>query len=90
MAEPLRRLGARLLDYAIFLPVTLTATIVAVLVAAPHFGPLGAGAAVAREGLYGVCLGVGMIGLIDPLWCLWDGDRQCLHDKEVSMIVVQD
>jgi uncharacterized RDD family membrane protein YckC len=157
LAEPLRRLGARALDYAIFLPVTLTATIVAVVLAAPHYGPLfppqdnsstgtgpvpgflwleltvvatslvlgglfllyqayctvhwgrtpgkailhirplktdgrpvGAGAAVGREALYDLSLVVGMIGLIDPLWCLWDGDRQCLHDKVLSTIVVQD
>jgi uncharacterized RDD family membrane protein YckC len=30
------------------------------------------------------------IGLIDPLWCLWDDTRQCLHDKVVDTIVVND
>jgi len=27
--------------------------------------------------------------LIDPLWCLWDSRRQCLHDKAASTIVVR-
>ena len=33
---------------------------------------------------------VGWIGLLDPLWCLWDGERQCLHDKVADTIVVND
>jgi uncharacterized RDD family membrane protein YckC len=28
-------------------------------------------------------------GLIDPLWCLWDSRRQCLHDKAARTIVVR-
>jgi uncharacterized RDD family membrane protein YckC len=32
----------------------------------------------------------GVIGLVDPLWCLWDNDRQCVHDKAVNTIVVND
>jgi uncharacterized RDD family membrane protein YckC len=156
LAEPTRRLAARLLDYAIFLPVTAAGVTTAVVLAAPHFGPLfpqdnsatgsgtvpgfawleltivatafvlgilfllyqafctarwgrtpgkailhiralrsdgrplGAGAALGREAIYAVCLGVGVVGLINPLWCLWDGNRQCLHDKVVSTIVVHD
>jgi uncharacterized RDD family membrane protein YckC len=30
------------------------------------------------------------IGLIDPLWCLWDKPyRQCLHDKPAKTVVVR-
>lgn len=31
---------------------------------------------------------IGFLWLIDPLWCLWDPKRQCLHDKAASTIVV--
>lgn len=30
------------------------------------------------------------IGLLDPLWCLWDANSQCLHDKVVDTIVIND
>ncbi len=30
------------------------------------------------------------IGLLDPLWCLWDDTRQCLHDKVADTIVIND
>jgi uncharacterized RDD family membrane protein YckC len=30
-----------------------------------------------------------IIGLIDVLWPLWDSEKQCLHDKAASTIVVQ-
>ncbi len=30
------------------------------------------------------------VGLLDPLWCLWDDNRQCLHDKVADTIVVND
>ena len=30
------------------------------------------------------------VGLIDPLWCLWDKPyRQCLHDKPAKTVVVK-
>jgi uncharacterized RDD family membrane protein YckC len=30
------------------------------------------------------------IGLLDPLWCLWDKPyRQCLHDKPAKTVVVK-
>ncbi|MGD0381372.1 MAG: RDD family protein [Acidimicrobiales bacterium] len=30
------------------------------------------------------------VGFLDPLWCLWDDNRQCLHDKVADTIVVND
>jgi uncharacterized RDD family membrane protein YckC len=45
---------------------------------------LGRAAAVVVPGL------LSNFGLIDPLWCLWDENHQCLHDKVLSTIVVTD
>jgi hypothetical protein len=28
--------------------------------------------------------------LLDVLWCLWDEERQCLHDKVASTVVVNE
>jgi uncharacterized RDD family membrane protein YckC len=33
---------------------------------------------------------ISWFGLLDSLWCLWDGGRQCLHDKIAETIVVVD
>jgi uncharacterized RDD family membrane protein YckC len=33
---------------------------------------------------------VSVLGLLDVLWCLWDQERQCLHDKVASTVVVND
>lgn len=33
---------------------------------------------------------VPVVVLLDPLWCLWDKDRQCLHDKMARTVVVRD
>lgn len=30
------------------------------------------------------------IGLVDYLWCLWDPDAQCVHDKIADTVVVTD
>lgn len=30
----------------------------------------------------------GLYGLLNVLWCLWDGKRQCLHDKLPKTVVV--
>jgi uncharacterized RDD family membrane protein YckC len=30
-----------------------------------------------------------IVGLIDVLWPLWDSEKQCLHDKAASTIVVR-
>ncbi len=159
LAEPGRRLGARLLDLLVLLPVFAVLLAVTLLIAAPRFGPLfpdfpqvgdtpqptptpgfvwlylvvvGCALAmglvmvvyetvlVARYGRTlgmrwlgirplgtdGVPLGwarsfvraliywlfslLSWIGLLNVLWCLWDDDRQCLHDKVADSIVVND
>ncbi len=164
LADPGRRLVARLLDALVLLPVFVVLAVVTLLIAAPHFGPLfpqlpnyspmpngSAATAIPTPGfvwLYltifgcvlamglvmlayqtvmvarfgrtlgmrwlrirplgtdGVPLGwarsfvraliywlftfVGWIGLINPLWCLWDDQHQCLHDKVADSIVVND
>jgi uncharacterized RDD family membrane protein YckC len=33
---------------------------------------------------------ISWLGIINSLWCLWDPDRQCLHDKVADTIVVND
>ncbi len=52
--------------------------------------PLGTGRALGRATLYWLSTVLGWIGILDPLWCLWDADRQCVHDKVVGTIVVDD
>lgn len=32
----------------------------------------------------------GLTGLIDALWCLWDPNRQCVHDKVAGTVVITD
>ncbi|HWE57289.1 MAG TPA: RDD family protein [Acidimicrobiales bacterium] len=158
LASPGRRLAARLLDSLVILPVLAVLTTVAVLIVAPHAGPMfpqapsyDPNAKVPTPGIvwiyltvfcaglatglvnvvyetlatyrYGRTLGkawmkirpvtmagaplgfwrsfgriavfwafspFSWLGLIDPLWCLWDQDQQCLHDKVADSIVVND
>lgn len=52
--------------------------------------PMGWGRSLGRVALYWLSGFLSYIGLLDPLWCLWDGGRQCLHDKAVGTIVVND
>jgi uncharacterized RDD family membrane protein YckC len=52
--------------------------------------PLGVGRAFGRVAIYWVFGFVAGIGLVDPLWCTWDDKQQCLHDKVVDSIVVND
>jgi uncharacterized RDD family membrane protein YckC len=33
---------------------------------------------------------VSVLGILDQIWCLWDEERQCLHDKVASTLVVND
>ncbi|MDE3087144.1 MAG: RDD family protein [Acidobacteriota bacterium] len=156
LADPGRRLGARLLDGLVLLPVVAALVALAVLLVAPHAGPmfprtpdgrapattpgfvwvelavlgallvsgvvmiayeavatarygrtlgkawlhirplrtdgaaLGWGRSFGRASLQGVAGIFSWIGLLDPLWCLWDDNRQCLHDKVVGTMVVND
>jgi uncharacterized RDD family membrane protein YckC len=53
-------------------------------------GTLGWGRALGREAIYAVSHLFSWIGALDPLWCLWDANRQCLHDKVASTMVVND
>jgi len=52
--------------------------------------PLGWGRAFGRTALYFAAGMLGWLGLIDHLWCLWDADSQCLHDKPVGTVVIND
>jgi uncharacterized RDD family membrane protein YckC len=159
LANPGRRLGARLLDWLVLLPVFVLLLVVALLLWAPHFGPIfpvlnnnygpdaqpptpgflwiyvtvlgcglttglflvayetvatarygrtlgkawlhirpvrvdgspmGWGRAFGRVAVYWMSGFVFWLGALDPLWCLWDGTRQCLHDKVADSIVVND
>lgn len=166
LAPPLRRLGARLLDGLFLLPVFLLLLAIALLVFAPHFGPLFPEDPFCPPSvpqsrcptsddfpgviwLYLTLFAVGMltalfhvvadaaitarwgrtpgkailrirplravdrspltfwrafgraaattaasqlswVGLLDPLWCLWDANAQCIHDKLADTIVVSD
>jgi len=51
---------------------------------------LGWGRSFGRIACYWASGFLNWIGLLDPLWCLWDDNRQCLHDKVVDTIVVND
>jgi uncharacterized RDD family membrane protein YckC len=53
-------------------------------------GPVGWGPAFGRVALYFLSGVLGWLGAIDPLWCLWDANRQCLHDKAAGTLVVND
>lgn len=53
-------------------------------------GTLGWGRAFGRAALFWLSTCLGWLGLLDPLWCLWDDKRQCVHDKAVDSIVVND
>ena len=51
---------------------------------------LSAGRAFARAGAYYAAGFVSVLQLLDVLWCLWDEDAQCLHDKVCETLVVSD
>lgn len=52
--------------------------------------PLGDGRSWGRGLLVWAANLIGWIGLLDSLWCLWDGDSQCVHDKIAATLVVND
>jgi uncharacterized RDD family membrane protein YckC len=159
LANPGRRLGARMLDVVVLVPILALLLVLTLLIAASHFGPifpkaythpsnapvpppgflwiyvtviacsfganlimvayetvaiakygrtlgmawlhirplrvdggtLGWGRSFGRAAIFwlAVCC-AGSIGLLDPLWCLWDDKRQCLHDKVADSIVIND
>ncbi len=51
---------------------------------------LGFWTALARAGAVSVAGFLSWIGLIDYLWCLWDPNGQCVHDKILDTVVVTD
>lgn len=51
---------------------------------------LSIGRAFGRAGAFYVAGFVSMLQLLDVLWCLWDEDAQCLHDKVCDTLVVSD
>lgn len=158
LADPGRRLGARVLDVLVLLPAFALILGVTLAIAAPHFGPifpkvyanqtdepvpvpgflwiylcvfgsvlatglvmilyesmmtvrygrtlgkawlhirpvqldgtpLGPGRAFGRVAIYWLTGFASWLGVLDPLWCLWDDKRQCLHDKVAGTIVIND
>ena len=158
LAEPGRRLGGRMIDLALMVPVFAVLLTATLLIAAPHFGPWfpptvqnanGTTQSIPMPGFvwfylavfgcslatglvllayetvavakYGRTVGMGVLGLrpvrfdgsplgwsrslvralifwlfgflswlglLDPLWCLWDEHRQCLHDKVAGSIMI--
>jgi uncharacterized RDD family membrane protein YckC len=55
-----------------------------------RFGRMPKGTCWARAAAYFGFNVVSVLGLLDVIWCLWDGERQCLHDKVVGTVVVND
>jgi uncharacterized RDD family membrane protein YckC len=53
-------------------------------------GALGWTRSFARAAIFWLAGFLGWIGLLDPLWCLWDSERQCIHDKVADSIVIND
>jgi uncharacterized RDD family membrane protein YckC len=56
-----------------------------------HGGGLGWARALARTSIYWLAgFLLNWVGLLDDLWCLWDANQQCLHDKAADSIVIND
>jgi uncharacterized RDD family membrane protein YckC len=51
---------------------------------------LGWGRAFGRVAIYWLSGFLSWFGALDPLWCIWDDKRQCLHDKVAGSIVIND
>jgi uncharacterized RDD family membrane protein YckC len=51
---------------------------------------LSVGRAFGRAGAFHVAGFVQLLQILDALWCLWDEDAQCLHDKVCDTLVVSD
>lgn len=52
--------------------------------------PVSWGRAFGRAGVHTLMGIISYAGLLDDAWCLWDDTRQCLHDKAVDTIVIND
>jgi len=52
--------------------------------------PLTLAHSLGRSASWWIASWVPWLGLLDPLCCLWDSDRQCLHDKLARTLVVND
>jgi hypothetical protein len=52
--------------------------------------PIGFWRALARAGAMAFAGMLQWIGLVDYLWCLWDENVQCVHDKVVDTVVTSD
>jgi uncharacterized RDD family membrane protein YckC len=56
----------------------------------PDGTTLGWGRSFGRVAAYWLAGLMNWLGALDPLWCLWDDNRQCLHDKVVDTVVIHD
>jgi uncharacterized RDD family membrane protein YckC len=52
--------------------------------------PVGWGRSFLRAAIQSIVGAFAYFGVLDDLWCLWDADRQCIHDKVADTIVVND
>jgi uncharacterized RDD family membrane protein YckC len=56
-----------------------------------HGQALGWGRALGRASIYwAAALFLNWVGFLDDLWCTWDANQQCLHDKAADTIVIND
>jgi uncharacterized RDD family membrane protein YckC len=51
---------------------------------------LSTGRAFGRAGAYYGAAIIQVLQLLDVLWCLWDDEAQCIHDKVCDTLVVSD
>jgi uncharacterized RDD family membrane protein YckC len=52
--------------------------------------PLSTGKSFGRAALHEAAGLLGWAVLVNVLWCLWDAERQCLHDKIANTLVIND